>query len=63
MSPQPEVTIREVYDLLKEMRQEISENYVTKNEFIPVKIIVYGLVGTILTTVLGVLLSHAVQAS
>ena len=45
---------------LGEIREEMKEDkkdMVSKTEFAPVKIIVYGLVGTILTSVLGALLA------
>ena len=45
---------------LVEIREEMKEDkkgLVSKTEFAPVKIIVYGLVGTILTSVLGALLA------
>ena len=37
--------------------KEDKKDMVSKTEFAPVKIIVYGLVGTILTSVLGALLA------
>ena len=68
------VTIREVYQLLSEVRLEIkssaldtnkriddmqksiSENYVSKVEFWPVRAIVYGGAGIVLVGVLGTIL-------
>jgi len=41
-------------DIMKEF-SDIKENYVTKKEFMPVKSISYGIVGTVLTIVLTAL--------
>lgn len=45
---------------VKALRQNQEQNYVTKNEFEPVKKIVYGLVGLILVAVVGALVSLVV---
>lgn len=50
------VTLRDIYDAINSLREEISDNYVTKAEFWPVKTIVYGGAGIILVSVLSALL-------
>lgn len=40
--------------------QRDAEKYVTKEEFRPVKILVYGLTGLILTTVMGALIARVI---
>ena len=56
------VTIREVYDLLHDFREEVRETYVTRNEFMPVKSIVYGMVGLALAGIFTALLASVVKA-
>jgi len=62
------ITTKEVYRLVEDMRRElrtdisklddrISKNYVTQEEFEPVKKLVYGVVGLILMSVVGALLA------
>jgi hypothetical protein len=50
------VTLKDIYDAINSLREEISENYVTKQEFWPVKSIVYGGAGIVLTAVLSAIL-------
>jgi hypothetical protein len=56
-----EVTIADVYELIEQFRKEVREQYVTKDEFLPVKSIVYGLVGIMSLTVVGALLSLVIR--
>lgn len=60
--PEPKVTLKDIYMSVESLRHEIQENYVTKDEFIPVKAIAYGLIGTIGFTVLAAILSQIVRA-
>ncbi len=55
------VTIVTVYNLLKEMEEKIDKHYVTKNEFKPVKLIVYGMTAIILGTVLTAVVTGVVS--
>ena len=48
-------------EALLEMRQE-RKNYVTRNEFWPVRTIVYGMVAFILVSVLGAILAFVVRS-
>ena len=57
-----EVTIRDVYDLINELREDIRETYVTKAEFTPVKACVYGFVALLMTTVIGAIIAQVVRA-
>lgn len=43
------------------INDKISKNFVTREEFIPIQRLVYGLVGLILLTVLGAVLSIVVK--
>lgn len=45
---------------LQEQRKEAKENYIRKEEFDPVKRIVYGLVGLILVAVVGAIIALVV---
>lgn len=47
----------ELYDKLKEERECSDGKYTFRIEFTPVKLIVFGMVGIILVTALGALLS------
>jgi hypothetical protein len=42
---------------VSEMKEKMEKDYVTQDEFKPVKNIVYGLVGLILTSVVGALIA------
>jgi len=57
-----DVTIRDVYESLSDLRKEISDTYLTKVEFAPIRSIVYGLVGMILTLVIGIIITKSVRA-
>jgi hypothetical protein len=57
-----DVSLRDIYDAIKEFREEVRETYVTKDEFVPVKMIAFGLVGTIVTLVLGAILTGIIKA-
>lgn len=56
------VTIREVYELIEKFRAEVKDNFVTQNEFRPVKAIVFGLVGLILAGAFTAMLATIVRA-
>lgn len=56
------VTIKEVYELIKEFREEMRKQYVTRGEFMPIKAIVYGMVGLILMGVATAILAGVVRA-
>lgn len=60
--PDTKVTLKDIYESVEHLRQEIQENYVTKDEFVPVKAIAYGLIGTIGLTVLAAVLAQVVKA-
>ena len=57
------VTIKDVYELINDFRDDIKKNYVSKSEFWPVKTLVYGFVGAILLAVLGALIGKVVVAN
>ena len=48
---------------LKEIRAKLDTHYVTHHEFRPVKMIVYGMVGGVLMSVLTAVLVSVVRAS
>lgn len=56
-------TIKDIYEAVENLRQEIRSCYVTKDEFTPIKLIAYGLVSTILLGVLGAMMALVVRAS
>ena len=58
-----DVTIKDVYELIIALREEIREIYVTKDEFGPVKAVVYGLVTLIITGVVTALLATVIKAA
>lgn len=63
MAPKPnKVTLKEVYDLVENLRNEVRETYVTKGEFGPVKAIAYGIVGTASMAILTALVARVVIA-
>lgn len=54
------VTLKDIYDAIKDFREEVKESYVTRAEFWPVRAIAYGLVGLILITVASAMLGGVV---
>lgn len=56
------VTLKDVYELVEGLRDEVRETYVTKGEFLPVKMIAYGIVGMASMAVLTALLARVVMA-
>ena len=61
--PNNKVTIRDVYEQVGNLRDEIKNNYVSKSEFLPVKTIAYGIIGMAATAVLAALLRTVVLAT
>ncbi len=57
------VTTTDVYNEIKDFREEIRDTYVTKAQFAPIEKIVYSGVALILVTVAGALLAQVVQAA
>jgi len=57
-----QVTLKTIYDAIQDLRDEVKQTYVTKDEFTPVRMVAYGLVGTILTGVLIAILTTVVKA-
>jgi hypothetical protein len=51
-----------MFEILKEIKDEIKGNLVTNNEFKPVQRVVYGMVGTIMIYVLGYFMTGLVKA-
>ena len=56
------VTLKDVYELIGQLREDIKETYVTKAEFNPVKACVYGFIGLILTSIVVALIAQVVKA-
>ena len=56
------VTIRDVYEQIDALREDIKDGYVTKDEFRPVRMIVYGLASLILVAVATALVARVVIA-
>ena len=47
----------------EEIKQMLANTYVTHDEFSPIKLIVYGMVGTILLSVLGAIIALIIKSS
>jgi hypothetical protein len=62
MTKTDQVTLRDIYESIQDFRTEVRETYVTKNEFLPVKSITYGLVTLIMVAVIGALVATVVRA-
>lgn len=56
-----DISLKDVYDLIESFRNEVRQQYVTKDEFMPVKNIAFSLVGIITFTVLGALLTMVIK--
>ena len=56
------VTLKTIYDAIQDLRKEVKQTYVTKSEFSPVRSIVYGMVGLIMTAVVVAVLTQVVKA-
>lgn len=46
---------------LRDLRDDLEDNYVTQQEFGPIRSVVYGMVGLMLTTILVVILAVALK--
>lgn len=57
------ITLRDIYNLIDDLRCEMRELYVTKDQFYPVKTIAYGIAGMAVTAVIGALLALVVKAN
>ena len=55
-----ELSLRDIYDAVNDLRTEIGNNFVTKAEFLPVKMITFGMVGIIITAVLTAILGNII---
>lgn len=55
-----ELSLRDIYDAVNDLRTEIGNNFVTKAEFLPVKMIIFGMVGIIITAVLTAILGNVI---
>lgn len=53
--------IADIKDSIKGLVKKIDDTYVTKDEFSPVRAIVYGLVTLVLTTVLGAIVYMVIK--
>ena len=64
MQPESSIDVKLDYiqrDVAK-INEKLDHEYVTKEEFMPVKNIVYGMVGVILLTVLGAIVALVIKA-
>ena len=55
-----ELSLRDIYDAVNDLRTEIGNNFVTKAEFLPVKMITFGMVGIIITAVLTAIIGNVI---
>lgn len=56
-----DVSIGYIQRDISQINQKLDHNYVTKEEFAPVKTLVYGMVGLILTAVVGALITLVIR--
>jgi len=57
-----QVTLKTIYDAIQDFRGEVRDTYVTKDEFSPIRSIVYGMVGLVLTSVMVAIVTGIVNA-
>jgi len=57
------VTLKTIYDAIQDLREEVKQTYVTQESFNPVRTIVYGMVGLLLTSVFIALLAQVIKAA
>lgn len=56
-----ETSLVEIKKSIEELVKKIDDTYVTKNEFAPIKSVVYGLVTLILTSVVGAIIYMVIK--
>lgn len=54
--------IKDIYNAINALRDEIRDCYVTKDEFRPIKVLVFGMAGIILSAVVTTLVASVIQA-
>jgi len=57
-----EVSLKDIFEAINDLRIEVRNTYATKDELAPVRAIAYGLVGLVLTTIFYAVLSGTVKA-
>jgi len=57
------ITLKTIYDAVQDLRDEVRSTYVTKDEFTPIKLIVYGMISTVLMAVGGAVISIVVKVN
>ena len=57
-----QVTLKTIYDAVQDLRDEVKNTYVTQDSFRPVRAIVYGMVGILLTSIVVALVTSVVRA-
>jgi len=57
-----QVTLKTIYDAVQDLREEVRNTYVTQDSFRPVRAIVYGMVGLLLTSVIVAIVAGVVRA-
>lgn len=57
------ISNKDIYDAIQGLREEVQNNYVTKDAFDPVKRLVYGVVAVMLTAVIVSLLGMVVVST
>lgn len=53
--------VKRIEESMRELREELKNDYITRNEFQPVKSLVYGLVGLLLTGVVIAVIATAMK--
>lgn len=57
-----DVSLGDIYKAIQDFRDEVRGTYVTKDEFLPVKAIAFGIVTFVLIAVIGALVASVVKA-
>lgn len=55
------VTLRDIYDAVNSLREEMNSKFVTKEEFGPVRSLVYGVTALMLTSVIIALITLVIR--
>lgn len=58
---QEKVTLKDVYQAITELREEMASTYVTKDAFNPVQYIAYGLMALVGSSVVGAIIMLVVR--
>lgn len=55
------ITLKDIYDIVNRMEDKFDDTFVTKEEFKPVKVLVYGFTGLLITIVVVAMVTRVVS--